>query len=492
MNTLKLSDLLSDVDCFQLKNVDLQSNVSYLSCDSRDIPSDGTPIFFAIKGNHVDANCLIDDVLKKNVHALIVSENEQLSRGIVVKNLFKCIAQMAKRFHRKPDERLNVLAITGTNGKTTISFLLRHLLNSVSKTGLIGTIEYDLGEDNHIEAINTTPLALDFYKFLDICMKNKCRNIVLEASSHAIDQYRIYGLQVDVAVFSNLSQEHLDYHRTLDQYFLTKAKLFDGQNGTFPKVSLVNIDDPYGQRLLDRLINLGYKVLSFGESSSADFRIVDITNNQLQGATFGIQYEGTKFYFKTHLIGRHNISNITASVAAAHCLGLNFYEMQEKILNFYGVPGRLEKILLKNGATVFIDFAHTPAALKTILNVLHPCTEGRLITVFGCGGDRDRSKRAPMMSIVSSLSDLSIATSDNPRSEEQGQIFSDMKEGITSGSLVEFIEDRRDAIKKAIQESKIGDVILFAGRGHENLQKIGDDTIHFNDREVVEEINELI
>ncbi len=484
---IPLSELLSGLKIL-VKNIDLRVGVTYISRDSRDIPNNGTPIFFAIKGQHVDANLLIDKVLQENQNTIIVSENEKLENGIIVKDLSLCMPIIARRFFRNPDDHIKTVAITGTNGKTTISFLMRSILNTFSKTGLFGTIEYDFG-DEIIKATNTTPMAVDFYKYLYRCKNNGCKNVVFEASSHAIDQNRIYDIDLDVAIFTNLSQDHLDYHKTFEQYFYSKKKLFDGRNGKSPTFSIVNFDDNYGKILIDHLKQEKKNVISYGEQYGADFQIINIDENIFQGSTFWIKHHGVVDKFSTKLFGRHNIANITASVCAMYCLGYQLENIRDALSRFDGVPGRLEKILLGNGALVFIDYAHTPAALEMVLNILRPHAN-RLITVFGCGGDRDRTKRVPMTSIVAKISDFSIATADNPRSEPLEQIFEDMKTGLPSGTKMKFITDRKLAIETAIKYATMGDIILIAGRGHENEQKVGNHVIYFNDKEVVKAFND--
>ena len=488
MGAVILSELIDGLEA-EIRGIDLNAAITFVSYDSRNIPSDGVPIFFAIKGAHVDANSFIKEVISKNPRAVVISEDGGLVRGVVVGDLSLSMAVIARKFFHKPDESLKTVAITGTNGKTTIGFLTRALLSTRSKTGLLGTIEYDLGDGQALEAVNTTPLALRFFHFLDVCKKNGCQNVVFEASSHAIEQKRIYNLSLDVAIFTNLSQEHLDYHKTLERYFSAKVKLFDGQNGSFPRFSLVNIDDTYGKRLFEHLKSGKQTVFGFGESSGADFQIVNIAENVVEGTRFGIKHEGKIENFATHLVGRHNISNVTASICAAFCLGINADEIRGALKNFLGVPGRLERVLLKNGAIAFVDYAHTPAALETVLGVLRAHADKRLITVFGCGGDRDRTKRAPMTKVVCSFSDRAIATADNSRTEPLEQIFSDMRVGVPSGANIKFIPDRRAAIMSALRASGPGDIVLIAGRGHENDQKIGDKLVHFNDKEVVEEFN---
>lgn len=487
MSIIMLKDLLEGL-IFQSNNIDLFSEITCIGRDSRDISENGVPIFFVLKGKHFDASMFIKNVLLKNPATVTISDHDCGCDGIIVNDLFKAMAVIARRFYGYPDNELNTVAVTGTNGKSTIGFLLRHLLNSFSKTGLLGTIEYDTGEKK-LEAVNTTPLATDFYKLLRTCKNNDCKNIVFEASSHAIDQKRIFGTKLDVAIFTNLSHEHLDYHKTLESYFNTKIKLFDGQNGFKPRHSLINIDDPYGRELSNILKRNKQNVFTFGEQTDADFCITSIKKNTLDGSIFSLKYENEDYIFETNLFGKHNISNIVASVSAACLLGYDLSILSNCLQDFKNVPGRMECINLANHAIVFIDYAHTPEALKMVLNTLKQQVHKRLITVFGCGGDRDRQKRAPMTELVTSLSDYAIATADNPRTEALSQIFDDMKLGVKDTSIIEFVDDRRLAIERAIMLSNPEDVILIAGRGHESIQNFGDHTVYFNDREVVQNIN---
>jgi UDP-N-acetylmuramoyl-L-alanyl-D-glutamate--2,6-diaminopimelate ligase len=396
------------------------------------------------------------------------------------------MATVARKFYDFPDNKMNIVAITGTNGKSTIGFLLKQLLD---RCGSLGTVAYDLG-GQILAAANTTPLALDFYKLLSKCEQNGCKSVVLEASSHALEQKRIFGLATNIAIFTNLSHEHLDYHGTLENYFLAKKKLFTGENGAMPDISLVSIDDQYGCKLFEILGMNGQQVYSFGFSPGADFRIVDIRKNSLAGSAFTLRHENRDYGFETKLFGVHNISNAAACLAAAKFLGYDFDQLGSKLPMCVGAPGRLDSVPLRTGAMAFVDYAHTPNALRTVLAELAGQPHRRIITVFGCGGERDRAKRAPMAEVVTAMSDYTIATADNTRGEPLEQIFSDMRLGMArDGAAAEFISDRYAAIKRAVELSQSGDIILVAGRGHENDHKISNQIIHLNDKEALEEIS---
>ncbi|MDR2629132.1 MAG: UDP-N-acetylmuramoyl-L-alanyl-D-glutamate--2,6-diaminopimelate ligase [Puniceicoccales bacterium] len=467
-----------------------------ITCDSREINEfsrDGAILFFALTGKHFDGHDFIDDVFKKNPLAIILSEKDLRSlhrRSIQVCDIHKTMAVMAKRFFTNPDSKLNLIGVTGTNGKTTTTYLCRAMLSTISKTGMLGTVEYDVcGKIRKVS--NTTPEAIVLFRMLAEAVQNGCQNLALEISSHALELKRTYGLEVDVAIFTNLSPDHLDFHGNLDDYFLAKKKLFYGVNGHRPKYSIVNIDDGYGRRLFHALKNDGEISISFGFSKDADFKICNVKKNDINGAIFTIVTPKQSYEFRSPLFGHYNLLNIAASFAA----GMMIYGEPEKFIgavaDFQGVPGRMDKVTLPNGATAFVDYAHTPNALSAAIESLQSVKKGRLIIVFGCGGDRDRTKRAPMTRIVNERSDFAIATSDNPRHESQDNIFRDMERGIVDGGKIAFIEDRKEAITKAIQLSRTGDIILVAGKGHETYQRVNDEIFDFDDKRIIREVSDL-
>jgi UDP-N-acetylmuramoyl-L-alanyl-D-glutamate--2,6-diaminopimelate ligase len=479
-----IAQLFEGID-YAANYVDCDSKIDYIGHDSRDIPPAGCPLFFAIKGTYHDGNEFIDALLATNKNTIVVSDRDH-DRGIKVPELSKTMAIVAQRFYDFPDKKMNIVAVTGTNGKSSICFLLRHLLD---KCGLLSTVEYDIGGEI-LAAPNTTPIALDFYKLLHKCRQNGCKSVALETSSHGIDQSRTFGLAIDIAIFTNLSHEHLDYHSTIENYFLAKKKLFVGENGSIPKISLVNIDGNYGLKLFEILKANKQQVCTFGFTQNADFSITNVSKSSLAGSFFTVKHGSKSYNFETKLFGDYNISNIVASIAAANILGNSFEQLREKLVTFGGTPGRLDCVLLKTGALAFVDFAHTPYALEKVFSTLLKQPHRHIISVFGCGGERDRAKRAPMTTIVTKLSDFSIATADNTRRESLEKIFDDMRLGVACGKdAIEFIPDRRTAIERAVQMSRKGDIVLIAGRGHENEHKIGNKIIHFNDKEVLEEIN---
>ncbi|MDR2432138.1 MAG: UDP-N-acetylmuramoyl-L-alanyl-D-glutamate--2,6-diaminopimelate ligase [Puniceicoccales bacterium] len=453
----------------------------------------GAILFFALAGEHFDGHDFIDDIFQKNPSAIILSEKDPRSlppRSIRVHNIRKAMAVIAKRFFADPDAKLNLIGVTGTNGKTTTKYLCRAMLNTISKTGMLGTVEYDVcGKIKKVP--NTTPEAIVSFQMLAEAVQNGCRNLALEISSHALELKRTYGLEIDVAIFTNLSPDHLDFHGNLDDYFLAKKKLFHGFNGYKPKHSIVNIDDAYGRQLFHSLKNDSETPVSFGFSKDADFKICNVKKNDINGAIFTIVTPKQSYEFRSHLFGHYNLQNIAASFAAC----MMIYEEPERFIgavaDFQGVPGRMDKVILPNGATAFVDYAHTPHALSATIESLRSTKKGRLIAVFGCGGNRDTTKRAPMTRIVNEGSDFAIATSDNPRHEPQDNIFSDMERGVVDANKIVFVEDRKEAIIKAIQLSQAGDIILVAGKGHETYQRVNDKIFDFDDRRIIREVSGL-
>ncbi|MDR1457250.1 MAG: UDP-N-acetylmuramoyl-L-alanyl-D-glutamate--2,6-diaminopimelate ligase [Puniceicoccales bacterium] len=465
-------------------------------CDSREVDEsagDGTILFFALAGEHFDGHDFIDEVFRKNPLAIILSEKDPRSlppRSIQVHDIQKTMAVIAKRFFTDPDAKLNLIGVTGTNGKTTTTYLCRAMLNTINKTGMLGTVEYDVcGKIRKVP--NTTPEAVVLFQMLAEAVQNGCRNLALEISSHALELKRTYGLEVDVTIFTNLSPDHLDFHGNLNDYFLAKKKLFYGSNGHKPKHSIVNIDDAYGRQLFDSLKNDGETPISFGFSKDADFKICNVKKNDINGTIFTIVTPKQPYEFRSHLFGHYNLLNMAASFAAC----MMVYEEPEKFMgavaDFQGVPGRMDKVTLPNGATAFVDYAHTPNALSAAIESLRSIKKGRLIAVFGCGGNRDTTKRAPMTRIANEGSDFAIATSDNPRHEPQDTIFRDMERGVVDTDKIAFVEDRKEAIIKAIQLSRAGDIILVAGKGHETYQRVNDKIFDFDDGRIIREISGL-
>ncbi len=462
--------------------------------DSRTIQSGDC--FVALRGSGQNGNQFIGDALRRGARLIVADDRhllvQELSRhgdavGVVVENSRQALARISANFYHNPSERLMLLGVTGTNGKTTTTHVLRSILESGGKkTGLIGTIEYAFGEEQ-IPATHTTPESLELNDLLSRMVGAGCEAVTMEVSSHALDQDRVDGLKFAAAVFTNLTQDHLDYHDTMDAYFAAKQKLFLGLDASAHAV--VNTDDPWGKRLAESTHG---RVVSYGSDSSATVSVSDVQLS-LSGTTFAIRSDGDRRTVRSPLLGRFNVWNSVASIATGIALGLPWNAISSGVEAVSQVRGRFERIVSpKYGWTAIIDYAHTPDALENCLtaiqDVLRGEGSGKIITVFGAGGDRDIKKRPLMGKVASVHSDIVIVTSDNPRTEDPEKIISDIVTGIPPDTKCHRISDRRNAIEKGLALASKGDVVLIAGKGHEDYQVLGKKKIHFSDHEIVKEI----
>jgi len=396
------------------------------------------------------------------------------------------LARAAQRYYQFPDRALSVIGVTGTNGKTTVTHLVKHLLGTPEQpVGLFGTIHYDLGART-VPSFRTTPESLDIYGMMAQMRGAGCKQVAMEVSSHGIDQYRVLGLGFEVAVFTNLTRDHLDYHSGLEEYFQVKARLFTGETGAAPKIAVINIDDPYGARLAAMLPE-GVRLVTYGESAAAQIRAEAVELN-FKDTRLRLLWPEGELELSSPLIGRYNVSNLLAAAAVAWSTGRDLRECLARLADFKGVPGRMEQIDVGQPYSVLVDYAHTDDALSNALGMLRAITPGRLMVVFGCGGQRDRAKRALMTAAVQRYADFAFATADNPRGEPLAQIFKDMESGVSDGSRITWIEDRRRAISLALDACKAGDCLLVAGKGHESYQEFADTVIPFDDRQTVREL----
>jgi UDP-N-acetylmuramoyl-L-alanyl-D-glutamate--2,6-diaminopimelate ligase len=394
------------------------------------------------------------------------------------------VAELACAFYQRPSSRLQMFGVTGTNGKTTTTYMIRDILRADGREpGLIGTVEYQIGA-RVIPASRTTPDAPTLQSLLAQMVGAGCRSAVMEISSHALHQHRTHGTAYDVGVFTNLTREHLDYHETLEKYFDAKALLFQSL-GRMEKhaVAVVNIDDPWGQKLA-QMKDLQADILTYGVSADAMVRAqeIDVTP---QGTRFRARTPWDGLRIETRLLGRFNVSNALAAIAACGATGTRLDLMEATLSAMSPVPGRLEEIRTTRGFSAFVDYAHTDDALEHVLTTLRELTARRLIVVFGCGGNRDRSKRPAMGQVAARLADYSILTSDNPRREDPAAILQQIREGFGTSTQFETIENRGDAIRRAMEMAGEGDVVLVAGKGHESFQEFANTTLPFDDREVV-------
>lgn len=483
----KLSDFLNDDEIVASKG-DLDRPISGLAMDSRRVMHGN--LFFAIPGRRADGNLFIDEAIARGAVAIIAekipSVTSQRVTYVQVADARRVLARVSQRFFKFPDRSLDLVGITGTNGKTTVAALAKHLLSTDhQRVGLIGTVNYDLGA-RVVPSYRTTPEALDLFGMLAQMRDAGCRQAVMEVSSHGIDQHRVLGMQFGVAVFTNLTQDHLDYHGSLDAYFAVKARLFRGETAPAPRAVAINLDDPHGRRLAAE-VPAGMKLVTFGETPDAMIRAENVRLS-FKSATLTLVWPEGRAEIESPLIGRYNVSNLLAAFAACYALGRDPQIIATRLKSFAGVSGRMERIDVGQPFNVLVDYAHTDDALRNALGMLKAITPGRLFVVFGCGGNRDRSKRALMTAAVQEFADGAWATADNPRNEPLLQIFSDMKPGVADAAKITFVEDRRRAISLALDAAREGDCLLIAGKGHETFQELADTVVPFDDRQVVREL----
>lgn len=471
----------------------LDRPISGLAMDSRRVVPGN--LFFALPGLRADGAAYIDEAVNRGAVAVVTTKLPAVARAkvtyIQVANPRAQLAVVAQRFYRFPDRDMQVIGVTGTNGKTTVSYLLKHLLNGDQRVGLLGTISYDLGARS-VPSFRTTPEAVDIFGMLAQMRDAGCRQAVMEVSSHGLDQQRVLGLRFGAAVFTNLTRDHLDYHKTLEAYFEVKSRLFTGEACGRPAVAVVNLDDPYGEKLVARLAAQypDVKVVTFGEHPAAQVRAEQVTL-QFKGTSFRLVWPNGQLAIESPLIGRYNVSNVLAAMATAWGLGRDPAVVGARMRTFRGVPGRMERIEAGQDYNVLVDYAHTDDALRNALGMLRAITPGKLRVVFGCGGNRDRTKRPLMVRAVQEFADFAYATADNPRSEGLARIFEDMKAGVTAPERLVWIDDRRRALSLALDEMQPGDCLLVAGKGHESYQEFGDTVIPFDDRQIVRELIEV-
>jgi UDP-N-acetylmuramoyl-L-alanyl-D-glutamate--2,6-diaminopimelate ligase len=390
------------------------------------------------------------------------------------------MADISAEFFGHPDRDLKCVGITGTNGKTTTAYLVKHIFDSVGfNSGLIGTVKYIVAGEER-PATHTTPESIELQQMLAEIRDTGGRSVAMEVSSHALVQKRVRGVEFDAAIFTNLTQDHLDYHETMDSYFEAKALLFEALAVQKSKKgrAVVNSDDRFGQRLIDR-ISKKIKTVTFGQNVHAEFRASSIRQD-LYGTRFALEARGKSYLVRTPLIGLFNVYNVLAALAASMTCGVELRRAIDAIADAPQVPGRLERVPSRRNFQVFVDYAHTDDALRNVLQTLREANPARLITVFGCGGDRDRAKRPLMAYAGESLADLAILTSDNPRSENPEDILKEMEKGLSQRNH-EKIVDREQAIRRAIDLAGPGDIVLIAGKGHEKTQEFADRKVPFDD-----------
>lgn len=447
-----------------------------ITADSRDVKTNH--IFVAIKGTQVDGHDFVKDALQRGARWVFVERDVGLKDERIVKvestrDILGCLSSL---FYGEPSKNIKVIGITGTNGKTTSTHILESLLNRAGiKTGLIGTIYYRLNKKVYEYEGRTTPDPIKWHSTLKAMKEDGAEAVVCEVSSHALDQKRVWGTSFDTIAFTNLSQDHLDYHGTMEEYFRAKSRLFTEYEY---RQAIINADDPWGQRL----IKMAKAVKTYGKSGDLDIK--DFTTD-FEGSRIRVEYEGKEYSFFSNLKGSFQAYNLSLGILFGFLWGFSPEVVQEGIREVY-VPGRFETYR-GDGFIVVVDYAHTPDALEKVLRTAKALAKNRLISVFGAGGNRDRGKRPLMGEVAESISDLVVLTSDNPRFEEPQAIIQDILEGIKDRKKVLIEPDRRMAIELSISLAREGDVIVVAGKGHEDYQEIKGVKYPFKDSEVVKE-----
>lgn len=481
---MKLSSIIQDIDPLAVRGR-VEREINNIVYDSREVGD--RDLFICISGFETDGHLYIDQALDRGAVAVVVEEEPaRYVPGITyirVGDSRETMSYLANSFFEYPLEQLDLIGVTGTNGKTTTTYLIKSILEEAGyNTGLIGTIKNIIGNTT-VPASRTTPESLDLYRLFYRMVENDIDYVVMEVSSHALDLKRVQGMEFAIAVFTNISQDHLDYHKTFDLYLEAKSQLFsqlaDGGRG------IVNIDDLHSDYILEACSE---EVLGYGIDSEAEF-VGDDIRLSATGVDFTVRGQ-VELGISLHLAGRFNVYNALAAIAAASALGVTPGDIKNGLESIEGVPGRFELIERGQGFAVVVDYAHTPDGMKNVLETASEIVMGKIIVVFGCGGDRDREKRPIMARVAARYGDYSILTSDNPRSEKPIAIIRDIEDGIkelNKNANYTILANRRKAIYKAIKEAKKGDVIIIFGKGHESYQVFADKTIHFDDREVAKE-----
>ena len=478
---MQLKEIISQFSPVSIEGP-LDREVAGITYDSRRV----TPgmIFVAIPGQHVDGHQFIDAAIDRGAAAIICTKNgfsSQRATKIKVADAREALAHAAAAYYQHPGTKLKVIGVTGTNGKTTVAFMVKEILEAAGiKTGLIGTVRYEIGE-RVIPAHRTTPEALEIQQMMAQMLRAGCAACVMEVSSHALEQQRVGGIDFDLGIFTNLTQDHLDYHGTMEEYYAAKKKLFTVLHASAkPGGAVINIDDTFGQRLTKE--TKAEVQLTYGLGEAATLRATQIQLGR-DTTRFKIEMPDQKFSCQLPLIGRYNIYNALAAVGAALVLKVPVPTIKSALNDMRPVPGRLEKIAAGQPFGVYVDYAHTDDALRNVLITLREIASGRLLLAFGCGGSRDTGKRAKMGRAAAELADFTLITSDNPRKESPAKIAAQIEEGFRSvrpdGFKLEL--DRRRAIDEVIRMAQPGDMVLIAGKGHETYQEFEDTVVPFDD-----------
>jgi len=481
---MKLEALLKDVHHLSVIGPRDQE-VSGVACDSRQVRPGY--VFVAVSGTDRDGWQFVKDAVERGAVGVLSQHDELINRDVChvhVEDARLASAELSCAFYNRPADRLKMVGITGTNGKTTTAYMIGGILAAAKlKPGLLTTVEYRIGERT-IPASRTTPEAPVLQSMLAQIVAAGCRSVAMENSSHALSQKRTTGINYDVAVFTNLTRDHLDYHLTLENYFEAKSLLFKGLGkGSKRAKAVINTDDSWGRKLAV-MAGVNADIVTYGMNAEAMVRAEKIQISAAGNSFHVITPWGEKD-IQLKLMGRFNVSNALAAIAACGSMGIELDVISGALPYVQTVPGRLEEIKTNRDYQVFVDYAHTDDALENVLKTLREVTKGRLIVVFGCGGNRDKTKRPVMGGVAARLADYSILTSDNPRKENPADIIAQIRAGFGDATNFEIIEDRAEAIKKVMSIAGKGDIVLVAGKGHENFQEFANTLISFDDRQVI-------
>ncbi|MFK4786046.1 UDP-N-acetylmuramoyl-L-alanyl-D-glutamate--2,6-diaminopimelate ligase [Fusobacterium sp. MFO224] len=471
---MNIKKIFSEVEYKVLQCFDEEISSKNMEYDSRKINQGD--IFVALEGSIADGHNYIEKAIELGAKTIIVSKEVPMKKNInyfLVENLRTKLPFIASNFYEYPQDRLKIIGVTGTNGKTTTTYMLETILGG-KNIARIGTVEYKIGEEV-IAAPNTTPESLDLVKFCKKALEKNIKYLIMEVSSHGLSIGRVDMLKFDVGIFTNLTPEHLDYHKNMENYYLAKKKMFDLLKDK--KNSVINNDDEYGIKYLNYTKGVSYGL----ENADITGRIKHISRH---GQEVEINIFGNSYDLTLNVLGRYNLCNLLGAIGGAKLLGLSDSEIINKVSKIKGAPGRFENVEIDTNFTAIVDYAHTGDALENILKSINEFKLNRVITVFGCGGDRDKTKRPVMGEIAEKNSDVIIVTSDNPRTEDPDEIIKDIVVGLEKENHIIEI-DREKAIFKAVEIAKKDDIILVAGKGHEDYQILGRNKIHFDDREKI-------
>ncbi len=480
---MNLSKLLKNINhSGNLSDVDIKS----ITHDSRKVKHGS--LFIALKGEFEDGYKYINDAIKNGAVAILANSRPVYLKGetpvLNVSNVRQAMAKIACNFFDNPSKKINLIGVTGTNGKTSVCYLINHILNDNNfSSGSIGTLGY-VNSSNIISTGFTTPESIDLQQILDTSVKGGLENIVMEVSSHSIAMHRVDGLNINIGIFTNLTPEHLDFHKTMENYLKEKQKMFTGLDKN--SNCIINIDDPYAEKML---LKTKANVVKYGLSCNSDIYPVKYKLSN-KGLKAQISIFGETVNISTTLFGKYNLYNILAAISAASIYGIPDQKIESSLNKPISIPGRLEIVYNQKGKTIVLDYAHTPDAFENVLNSITDLKYNKIITVFGCGGNRDTSKRAPMGKIAEKYSDEIIVTSDNPREESLNKIIDNILIGFENNKHI-VIADRTDALRYAIHKMEKGSILLVLGKGIENYQEINGEKIPYNERDnILKVLNE--